>query len=99
MNTFPLIIITPEGQFFEDTITSLIAPGVEGFLGILANHIPLVVQIKEGVFEIEKNNQKSFFSVGPGVLEVNAAHQALLLTDFAKQNNSAQTTQQKSHSA
>lgn len=50
---FTLRIITPEQEIFNDRIVSVIVPGSEGQFCVLANHAPLVSQLKKGVVLVE----------------------------------------------
>jgi len=51
-NTFMLEIVTPEQILFRDEVQFVVAPAVEGELGILRNHAPLVAALKIGSFVI-----------------------------------------------
>ena len=71
MATFTLSIITPDGHVFEGQASSLVAPGEEGYIGILADHAPMVCSLKPGVLTLKDAEDKtSLFAVGEGVLEV-----------------------------
>ena len=83
MPVFALSIITPEGQLYEGNVQSLTAVGFEGTFGVLANHAPMIMQILPGVVKVQAQDKDLFFSIGAGVLEVNAQHQTLLLVDAA----------------
>ena len=83
MNTFPLSIITPTGKIFEGTVESLTAPALEGTLGILANHVPILTLLKQGTLRIQQNQNQQNFSITRGILEVNKLHQVLILADEA----------------
>ena len=83
MATAQLSIITPSGKSFEGAIQSVIAPGEQGFLEVLAYHAPLVTKLKKGIVTLTQDTQKKYFAVGAGVLEVNEEHNILLLCDFA----------------
>lgn len=48
-NTFMVEIVTPERILYKDEIQFLVAPGVEGELGVMKNHAPLVAALKIGV--------------------------------------------------
>lgn len=48
-NTFMLEIVTPEQILFKDEVQFLVAPAVEGELGVLKNHAPLISSLKIGV--------------------------------------------------
>lgn len=70
-NTFKLIILTPEREFFTGEATELIVANAEGNLGILANHMPLVTTLRPSAAEIvdkEGKRKKAFISTG--ILEV-----------------------------
>ena len=42
---FKLSFVTPEKFFYENEVASLIAPGIEGYLGVLTSHAPLITAI------------------------------------------------------
>lgn len=66
-----LSIVTPEKIFYEDEITSLIAPGSQGYLGVLTDHAPLITALVPGKLSVrDQKNQELFFSVGGGFMEV-----------------------------
>lgn len=46
--SFHINIITPERKLFEGEVISLIVPAALGYLGILANHAPLIAGIGAG---------------------------------------------------
>lgn len=45
---FSVEIVTPERQVLKEQAVSLIVPGVEGSLGVLANHAPMLVELTIG---------------------------------------------------
>ncbi len=68
---YHLSIVTPEKIFYEDEVTSLIAPGSEGYLGVLTDHAPLITALVPGKLTVkDQKNQELFFSVGGGFMEV-----------------------------
>jgi len=78
---FNLSIVTPEKIFYENEIVSLIAPGIDGYLGILTDHAPLITAIVPGKVTIKDESQSELImSVSEGFLEV-SANTATLLVD------------------
>ena len=43
--TFYLSVISPTRTLLEEEVTSIIVPGSEGYLGVLANHAPLIAAL------------------------------------------------------
>ena len=51
MATLKLIIVSAEDKIFEGDVTQLRATGIEGELGILPGHTPLLTAIKPGIIK------------------------------------------------
>ena len=83
MTEFKLSILTPEGQIFQGPVESVIAPGQEGWLGVLAQHAPMIVALKPGLLKIKSQSQEKMFTIQSGVLEVDSTHSAVVLVDQA----------------
>ena len=83
MSTFDLSIISPEGQAFENKVESLVAPGILGSFGILANHAPMVAALKKGIIKVKDQAREHYFVVDSGVVEVASDHSVLALIDHA----------------
>jgi F-type H+-transporting ATPase subunit epsilon len=45
---FALEILTPQGRIFSGPVTSLVAPGGLGYLGVWAHHAPFVTYLVPG---------------------------------------------------
>ena len=52
MSTFNLTVVSAEYKIFSGSVKSIQASGIEGELGILAGHIPLLTAIKPGIVKI-----------------------------------------------
>jgi F-type H+-transporting ATPase subunit epsilon len=70
MATFRLEIVTAERMVYSDEISALIAWGVEGQLGILPHHAPLMTMLQPGDLLIRKDKEEEFFALSGGFLEV-----------------------------
>ncbi|MGG1314781.1 MULTISPECIES: F0F1 ATP synthase subunit epsilon [Cohnella] len=70
MSTLRLDIVTPERKIYEQDVDMVIVQGVEGELGILPNHIPLVSPLKIAVARVKKGNQEEWIAVHGGFVEV-----------------------------
>ena len=68
--TIAIDIVTPDRVVFHDEIEILIAPALDGLLGILPGHAPLVTGVKIGMVKIRKNGQELFIATSGGILEV-----------------------------
>lgn len=81
---YSLAIMTPEGRCFDGTVESLVAPGLLGSFGVLADHAPMVAALRPGVVRIvEDEQQASFFVISGGVIDINA-NTVTLLADTAE---------------
>lgn len=81
--TLKLEIVTPEKRVLDTNIESLVVPGVEGYLGILPNHAPLVAGLKTGVIKYEEAGKTEKVAVSGGFLEI-ANNQATILANTAE---------------
>ncbi len=74
-----LTIVTPEKIFYEGKVVSLVAPGSEGYLGVLTDHAPLITALVPGKLTVKDNkNQELIFALGGGFLEVFKNHVTIL---------------------
>ena len=71
MATFNLTIVSAEQKIFEGEVKQIQATGVEGELGILPGHTPLLTAIKPGIvkFILQDGNEEVIYVSG-GFLEV-----------------------------
>jgi F-type H+-transporting ATPase subunit epsilon len=71
LNTFLLEIVTPERKLFSKPVRMIVAKGVEGELGILPKHIPLVTSLRIAPLKIQSPDQKDeFIAINGGFMEV-----------------------------
>jgi|SRR5699024_2390750 len=83
-STFPLEIVTPDKKFFEEEVEMLTVSGIEGELGILKNHIPLVTPLAIGKVRIKlKDGTSRTAAVAEGYLDVQK-DKTTIVTDAAE---------------
>ena len=82
MATLQLQIVTPEKLAYNSEVESVVIPAVEGEMGVLPNHIPLMTQIKAGELVISKGGHKEYLAVGEGFVTVTQTSVSVL-TDMA----------------
>lgn len=86
-----LEIVTPEQKIYSDDVDSVVIPGVEGELGILPQHVPLMTQLLPGELRVLKDGKELRLAVGEGFVEIGADRVAVL-TDMAIQENEIDET-------
>jgi len=80
--TLKLEIITPTAIVYSEDVNMVTLPAIEGQIGILPRHIPLLTQVVPGEIIVRKGSQESFLAVGEGLVEVTATSVAIV-TDMA----------------
>jgi len=71
MSTLKCEIITAERVVFTDELNMVLAPGVEGQLGILPHHAPLMTALTVGELIVRKEGQEDqAMAIGGGFMEV-----------------------------
>ncbi len=65
-----LEIVTPEARVYSDTIDTVVIPTVEGEIGVLPGHIPLLTQVEDGELRVTKNGQTELLIIGGGFVQV-----------------------------
>jgi F-type H+-transporting ATPase subunit epsilon len=63
-------IITPDKELFKGEATSVTVPGVDGSMGFLNNHAPLITVLKAGDVKVKTTGGTETFAVKGGVVEV-----------------------------
>ena len=91
MATLKLEIVTPEAKIFSEDVEIVFVPGVEGELGILPKHIPLMTMIKPGELRVTSHGKETFLAVGEGFVEV-TGESVTVLTDMAVEEHAIYET-------
>lgn len=79
-----LDIVTAERAVLsESDIDVVVAPGIEGELGILPEHAPLMTMLKPGELRFRRGIEEEYFVVSGGFLEVRD-NRVIILADAAE---------------
>jgi len=73
-----LEIVTPEARVYSDTVDTVVVPTVEGEIGVLPGHIPLVAQLGAGELRATKGGVTELLVVGGGFVQVSGEKVSIL---------------------
>ena len=82
MAKLQLEIVTPEAKVFSEEVDMVVLPGVEGELGVLPLHVPLMTRLLPGEVRITQGQKQVELVVGNGFIEV-LPDRVCILTDMA----------------
>lgn len=72
-------VITAERIVFDEQVEMVVAPGIEGQLGILPHHAPLITALSYGELIIHRTGQEDeYIAIGGGFLEVGPDHVTIM---------------------
>ena len=83
MATLRVEIVTAERSLYSDDVDIVIAPGIEGQLGILPHHDALMTMLEPGELCLRKGGEEIFISMSGGFLEV-LHNKVTILADAAE---------------
>jgi F-type H+-transporting ATPase subunit epsilon len=78
-----LEIITPERRVLSEAVDEVTVPGLDGELGILPDHSPLISQLKTGILTYRVGNDKKELHISGGFVEVES-DSVSVLSDVAE---------------
>jgi F-type H+-transporting ATPase subunit epsilon len=81
-DTLRLEIVTPEGIVYSEDVEMVTLMGVDGEMGILPQHVPLMTQLVPGEMIVRRGGHDQFLAVGEGLVEV-TGQRVSILTDMA----------------
>ena len=70
MATLRLEIVTAERLIYVDDVNVVVAPGIDGQLGILPHHAPLMTILQPGELCTKKDGEETYMAISGGFLEV-----------------------------
>ena len=77
-----LEIVTPEAKTYSDDVDSVVIPGIDGELGVLPMHAPVMTLLEPGELRVLKSDQELRLAVGEGFVEI-TPEKVAVLTDMA----------------
>ncbi len=80
---FKVDIVTAERVVYSADVDEVVAPGVEGQLGILPHHAPLMTILQDGELITKKEGKEQLMAISGGFLEVRPDH-VIILADQAE---------------
>ncbi|MBN1176623.1 MAG: F0F1 ATP synthase subunit epsilon [Dehalococcoidales bacterium] len=83
MPNFKVDIVTAERIVYSEDVEALIAPGVEGQLGILPHHAPLMTILQAGELVTRRGTEEDIMAISGGFLEVRP-DRVIILADSAE---------------
>ena len=94
-----LEIVTPEARVYSDTVDSVVIPTVEGEVGILAGHIPLLTQVDHGELRVTKGSSTEFLAIGGGFAQISGDKVSILaeraITEEKMDENAIETAMKR----
>jgi F-type H+-transporting ATPase subunit epsilon len=79
--SFNLTVLSPTRTLLDEPVESVIAPGSEGYLGILAHHAPLITSLRPGKLTVrDPSGSTAIYAMSGGFLEV-SNNRCVILAD------------------
>jgi F-type H+-transporting ATPase subunit epsilon len=83
VSSIKLDIVTAERVVYSGDVDEVIAPGIEGQLGILPHHAPLMTMLQAGELVARKDGKDEILAISGGFLEVRP-DRVIVLADAAE---------------
>jgi F-type H+-transporting ATPase subunit epsilon len=81
---FDLSILTPERAVYQGRVEHVLVPGSDGYLGVLADHAPLVTALAAGTLTArESGGGERTWQVSGGFFEVADNHATVLADEVS----------------
>ncbi|HWQ83111.1 MAG TPA: ATP synthase F1 subunit epsilon [Anaerolineales bacterium] len=63
-------IVSQDRMVFEGDADIVVLPGVEGEMGILPNHAPLLTTLTLGILKVRYKGEEQYFTIAGGIAEI-----------------------------
>lgn len=82
MKSFDFKLVTPENILLEGEVDMVVIPGVDGNIGVLENHAPIITSLRPGLITVYKDNEiQTKIFIDGGVAEVTPTRCTALVTE------------------
>jgi F-type H+-transporting ATPase subunit epsilon len=75
-------LVSPERLLLSQSVDMVTVPGTEGYMGVMADHMPLVSTLRAGMIDIKDGGVDTRYFIRGGFVEINAT-QVTVLADEA----------------
>jgi F-type H+-transporting ATPase subunit epsilon len=82
VRTLKLEIVTPQATVFSEDVESVTLPAIEGQIGVMPQHVPLITQLVPGEIIASRNGRDQYLAVGEGLVEITGTSVSIA-TDMA----------------
>src|SRR5262245_44933038 len=65
-----LLVVSPDRSLVDETVDEVIVPGVEGYLGVLPGHTPLLAALQVGQLTYRQGREEHVLMIAFGFVEV-----------------------------
>ncbi len=81
---FTLSVVGPDAEVVRESVVSMVAPGTEGYFGVMGGHVPLVAALRPGLVEFsDPSGNRHYVYIGGGFCEV-GPDSVVVLADEAR---------------
>jgi F-type H+-transporting ATPase subunit epsilon len=84
--TIRLDVVTAERVVYSEDVDIVVAPGIEGELGILPHHTNLMTVLQAGELRVRRGGEELSMAISGGFLEVRP-DRVIILADSAERDN------------
>jgi len=78
-----LEVVTPQRSVLTEEVTSLVVPAIEGYLGIMGNHAPIITGLQSGLLKYRQDGKNHYLAISSGFMEV-SHNKVTILADSAE---------------
>jgi len=79
--TLSLVIATPDKLLVDDDVEEVIAPGTEGYFGVLFGHCYFITTLKAGTVQYRRGGQMESLEIQGGFADVQPNGVTILLAE------------------